>query len=349
VSRETHGPFVPGVNYPWTRFQGKNNYGCDFGRNVWGGHGGVSRNREQVGIDFAAMAAAGARVARWFVFTDGRGGVRWTADGTLEGHAEHFFDDMDAALEIAAAHGVQLCLVLFDHLWMFTSEARDGAGALVFRTHPELFMSAGGRDAVFERLIDPLMTRYGTGGVRADLGAWIHSFDVMNEPDWATAELEPSRDPKKLARPMTLADLRELVRGVADRVHERTRSLVTVGGGRARFASEWDNEAYGLDYLQVHLYLDTRRLASDLDLRTTPCAALRLAKPLVIGEFPANGHFRHPEASAPPTCSMEEYLDYARRGGYLGAWPWSFNGIDEFGAVSRAAFAAWVAGHGPTA
>ena len=46
---------------------------------------------------------------------------------------------------------------------------------------------------------------------------------------------------------------------------------------------------------------------------------------------------------------MEEYLDYARRGGYLGAWPWSFNGIDEFGAVSGAAFAAWVGRHLPAA
>lgn len=236
---------------------------------------------------------------------------------------------------------MQLCLVLFDYLWMFDEEVRDGAGTLLFRTHPEAFTTASGRGRVLERLIEPLLRRYGRGGPRETLGAWIHSFDVMNEPDWVTAELEPSRDPNKLTRPMGLGDLRALVRGVADRVHERTGSLVTVGGGRAKFTSEWDDDAYGLDYLQVHLYLDTRHLARDLDLRTTPVEALRVKRPVVVGEFPANGHFRHPPTFALPTCSMQEYLDYAHRGGYLGAWPWSFNGIDEFGAVDGAALAAW--------
>jgi hypothetical protein len=335
--------FLPGINYPWSRFNGKNNYGCDFGVNIWGSHGGVSAHPDEVRQDFEGIAATGARVARWFVFTDGRGGIRWNADGTFGGPADHLFDDLDAALDIAGQHGVQLCLVLFDFLWMFKSEVRDATGKLLFSTHPELLLSEAGRQQLLSGLIEPVLDRYGRNGPRADLGRHIHSFDVMNEPDWVTAELEPSRDPNKLQRPMMRPDLRSLVRGIADRVHERTDSLVTVGGGRARFASEWDQEVYGLDFLQVHLYLDTRDPERDLDLRTIACEDLGLSKPLLIGEFPGNGHFQHPPAFALPSCSMEEYLAFAQSGGYLGAWPWSFKGIDAFGAVNAATLQAWVA------
>ena len=337
--------FLPGVNYPWSKFNGRNNYGCDFGRNIWGSHAGVSAHRDEVARDFAGIASSGARVARWFVFTDGRAGIRWNADGTLGGPGEHLFDDLDAALAIARAHDVQLCLVLFDYLWMFKTEVRDAAGNAIFTTHPELFTTAVGRHRLLTGLIDPVLERYGSGGPQADLGRYVHSFDVINEPDWVTAGLEPSRDPNKLPKAMMPDDLRHLVRAVADRVHERTPSLVTVGGGRAKFASEWDRADYGLDFIQVHLYLDTRDPRRDLDLRTLTCDELRVAKPVLIGEFPGNGHFQHPPTFALPTCSMEEYLAFAEGGGYFGAWPWSFKGVDGFGAVNASTLFAWIADH----
>jgi hypothetical protein len=341
----TSSRFLPGVNYPWSRFNGRNNYGCDFGRNIWGSHAGVSAHRDEVAQDFAGVASAGAKVARWFVFTDGRSGIHWNADGTFGGTGEHLFDDLDAALAIAGENGVQLCLVLFDYLWMHKTEVRDSSGRLIFSTHPELFTTEAGRQQLLTGLIEPMLERYGTGGPQAHLGRHIHSFDVINEPDWVTAGLQPSRDRNKVPKPMTLDDLRHLVRGIADRVHQRASSLVTVGGGRARFASEWDRDEYGLDFIQVHLYLDTRDPGRDLDLRTVDCSALRVSKPVLIGEFPGNGHFQHPPTFALPTCSMEEYLAFAESGGYLGAWPWSFKGVDGFGAVNGATLLAWVAQH----
>ena len=29
---------IAGINYPWTVVDGRANYGCDFGRNIWNGH-----------------------------------------------------------------------------------------------------------------------------------------------------------------------------------------------------------------------------------------------------------------------------------------------------------------------
>ena len=41
---------------------------------------------------------------------------------------------------------------------------------------------------------------------------------------------------------------------------------------------------------------------------------------------------RHPEGHLSPAYTLEDYLTLARDGGYLGAWPWSFKGVDAFGA-----------------
>ena len=70
-----------GINYPWTVFEGRANYGCDFGRNIWNSHTGVSAHVAEVRADFDAMAGTGLEVVRWFVFTDGRGGVAWNPAG----------------------------------------------------------------------------------------------------------------------------------------------------------------------------------------------------------------------------------------------------------------------------
>src|SRR3954453_20719570 len=87
--------FLPGINYPWTMFDGRPNYGCDFGRNIWGSQAGVTAHIDEVRADFEAMAAIGVEVVRWFLFTDGRGGVRWTADGQVDGFADRTIEDLD--------------------------------------------------------------------------------------------------------------------------------------------------------------------------------------------------------------------------------------------------------------
>src|SRR5688500_11691736 len=93
---------IRGINYPWTIFEGRANYGCDFGRNKWNSHTGVTAHAQDVRDDFAAMSAARLEVARWFVFTDGRGGIGWRAGGHVAGLGPSFDGDMDAARGIGA-------------------------------------------------------------------------------------------------------------------------------------------------------------------------------------------------------------------------------------------------------
>jgi hypothetical protein len=286
---------ISGINYPWTIFQGQPNYGCDFGWNKWDSHAGVTTHLDEVRADFEGMAAAGFEVARWFVFTDGRGGLDWQTSGELAGIADRFTDDMDAAVDVAGTTGVRLCLVLVDFTWLDDPARRAALESTAF----------------IDRVLDPFLDRYGAHDA-------IHSYDVINEPDW---------------RPeWPIENLRAFVGAAADRIHAKSRALVTLGGGRVRSAKEWDDPAYGLDFAQVHSYPDVRYPDRDDSLFGRTAASFGLTKPLLIGECPSDPR-RHPEGHLSPAYTLEDYLALARDGGYLGAWPWSFKGVDAFGPV----------------
>jgi hypothetical protein len=286
---------ITGINYPWTIFAGRPNYGCDFGRNRWDSHAGVTAHLGEVRQDFETMAAAGYQVARWFVFTDGRGGVQWTPNGELAGCADGFADDMDAALDIAANAHVRLCLVLLDFNWLDDAKRRATLESTAF----------------LDRVLDPFLDRFGGH-------AAIHSLDIINEPDWRL-------DAWPLER------LRAFVGAAADRIHARSHALVTLGGGRVRLAREWDEPAYGLDFIQVHSYPDVRFPDRDDTLFGRTAASFELSKPLLIGECPSDPR-THPDGHLSPAYTLDDYLNLAREGGYLGAWPWSYKGVDAFGS-----------------
>lgn len=294
---------IAGINYPWTVVNGRPNYGCDFGRNQWNSHAGVTTHLSEVRADFEAMAAAGFEVARWFVFTDGRGGIEWN-DGALVGLDERFFDDMDAALDISAATGVRVCLVLVDFAWIDDPIKRVALESTKF----------------LDRVLDPFLDRYGRH-------AAIHSLDIINEPDWVTHEL--ATNPERAV--WSLEELRAFVSGASDRIRRKSAALITLGGGQVKFAKEWDDPIYGLDFIQVHSYPDVRYQDRDVSVFGKRAADFGLSKPLLIGECPSNPRL-HPPDHLSPAYTLEDYLNLAREGGYLGAWPWSYKGVDAFGS-----------------
>ena len=53
---------IDGINYPWTIYDGRANYGCDFGRNKWDSHTGVTAHADDVrapeGRDIDAVRTA---------------------------------------------------------------------------------------------------------------------------------------------------------------------------------------------------------------------------------------------------------------------------------------------------
>jgi hypothetical protein len=300
---------IHGINYPWTVFDGRANYGCDFGRNKWNSHTGVTANDAGVRADFAALAAARIEVARWFVFTDGRGGVEWNDAGEIAGIDPLFFSDMDAAIEIASRHGVRLCLVLLDYLWFHDPQRRL---ALLDRQ---------GQSAFLDRVLAPFLDRYGRSPA-------IHSFDLVNEPDWIVAELATDR---RLAA-WPIARLREFAGRMSRHIRQGSNALITLGGGRVGAASEWDRPDYDLDFIQIHSYPDVRYPFREATVFGRAAADFGLSRPLLIGEFPSNPR-HHPPDHLSPAYTVADYLALTRDGGYMGAWPWSFKGTDAFGPV----------------
>ena len=322
----TREPFIHGVNYPWSTDGQTIFYGLDFGatcgdRTSASRHGATqSRAISMTWPVLASSSRAGsysATAARESSYDD---------RGLPAGLDERFFADLDAGLEIARDADIRIDLVLFDHHWLFRgirdTLADPVTGDLLEARLPEgrawILSSQEGHDALFEHVITPLIRRYSDGGGRADLRDQIFAFEFMNEPDFVVDEWERDRSPR-VARALPFAALAAAIARLSDLVHNHSPAIVTLGGARADNLWAWDADALGLDVIELHAYPDTLH-PGDVDVFSTPARALDVRREVILGEF---------RASAP----LDECLEKALAGGYIGAWPWSFSGTDKYGRL----------------
>ncbi len=331
--------YLHGCNYPWSTDGSTIFYGLDFGANVWGSHLGVSTRRAEVARDFAEMAALGFTVARWFVFCDGRAGIVYDDGGLPDGVDAHLFTDLDAALEIARAVDIRLNLVLFDHRLLFAGVRETIAdpvtGALLEGRLPagraRMLLSPSGRDGLMANVLEPLVRRYGPSGERADLAAAVAAYEFMNEPDFVIEEWERDLS-AHVARPLPFEIAGELVANLGELVHAHSTAFTTIAAARLHNLWAWDDDALGIDVLQVHSYPDLKHPERDEDVFGSHAATLGVRRRVILGEFPGDPE-RHPESVSPPEWTLSEYLEFAVASGYAGAWPWSFSGTDAYGRV----------------
>jgi hypothetical protein len=344
--------YLHGCNYPWSTDGTTVFYGMDFGANVWGSHLGVSTRRAAVARDFEAMAALGFAVARWFVFCDGRAGIVYDDRGLPAGPDPHLFADLDAALEIARDAAIRIDFVLLDHRWMFTGVRETIAdpvtGAMLEARLPEgrarVLFSQAGRDRLLDRVVVPLVRRYGHAGERADLAPSVLAFELMNEPDFVIEEWERDLSPH-VRRPLPFEVVAELVSRLSDAIHEHSPALATLGCARVHNLWAWDDDALGVDVLQVHSYPDIRHPERETDVFGTPAAALGVRRGVILGEFPGNAPLQHPDGAVPPETTLDDYLEFAVSAGYAGAWPWSFSGTDAYGKLPEDSLRRFAARH----
>ncbi len=282
--------FLIGANLPWAH------YGIDFGANAWRPGGGVSQGRERAGLEhaFANLAASGVRSVRWFLFCDGRAGIRFADGGRPLGLDEFVFRDVDAALGVANRHGIDIMFTLFDFLWCHAVSATRGvqmggrAGVIRGGAH---------RTALLDCVVRPVLERYGR---EPQIFAW----DIINEPEWIDA--------------VGAGELRAFLADTAALVHSCTQHPVTVGSAGVRWRDRY--AGLGLDFYQVHWY-DSLKRQPPLE---TPIAELDFDRPVLLGEFPTRGSNRSPD----------DIIAAARAAGYFGAFYWSVLAKDECSAWS---------------
>ena len=336
--------FWHGCNYPWSTDGQTVFYGMDFGATIWGDHLGVSTRRAAIARDFDEMAALGLTVVRWFVLGDGRSGIVYDDTGRPRALDPHITGDLDAALEIARDCGLRLVLVMLDHRWAFRGLpdriADPATGALLEARLPhgraEVLRTGDGHDALLAHVLHPLVSRYGTAGVRRDLAETVLAYELMNEPDFIIEEWERDLGPR-VTRPVSFATFSALVARFNAYVHRTSPAWTTIGCARVRNLWAWDDDALGVDVLQLHSYPDTRRPWRDRDVFGLPATKLSTRRPVVLGEFPGDGPHQHPRGVVPPPTTLDDYLEFGVTHGYAGAWPWSFSGTDAYGRLPRPA------------
>ncbi len=281
-------PFLTGANLPWVH------YGIDFGANAWRPEGGVSQPEELAMLDitFARLAASGMSWIRWFLFCDGRAGIRFAPGGRPAGLDDHVFRDVDAAVESAQRHGIRIMFVLLDFLWCDPASIVRG---VQLGGRSQVFGNRELRNALLDTVLSPVLERYGAEPA-------IFAWDIINEPEWI--------------KTIESIEVRGLIDDTARLVHSLTSHPVTVGSAGVRWRENY--VGLGLDFYQVHWY-DNLEQQPRLE---TPVSTLGFDRPVLLGEFPTRGSRR----------TVDDIVGTARAAGYSGALYWSVLSNDESSA-----------------
>jgi hypothetical protein len=288
--------FRKGINLPWIR------YGCDFGANAWQPAGGLAARGvpDTVKRLFDRLAKANAGLVRWFLLTDGRAGIRF--DGTAPAGIDAcLIDDVDAALQLAQATGVQLLFTLFDFHWCHDARIVNG---VQLGGHRRVFSKSDLRAALIENVLTPLLRAVGR---HPHIAGW----DIINEPEWVTGGVTNWA----FWSGMRKRDMRAVIGEIAGFIHVESPHPVTVGSASARWLGLVRN--LPLDFYQVHWY-------DQIEGNGRPDALLArdLDKPVMLGEF----------ATSESRLASAEVLGMAERAGYFAALPWSALADDRFSA-----------------
>ena len=297
-----------GANYAWW------NYATDFGTGGWNKY----TDWNSIESAFADMHASGVRVARWWVFGDGRYSPDFNADGTVSGLDSQFFTDIDRALKMAARQHVYLIPTLVDFLAFNAPYAVNG---VQLSGHANLLTDANAQQSYLDKAVRPLAQHIAASPYRSS----VLAYDVCNEPEGAMAGYWGGAN-------VDTPTMQRFVGQSAQAIHSADASAwVTVGSAQPGWVHLWQN--LGLDFYQIHYYAnaDTNGPGSGLP----SCASLKLDKPCIVGEFPSADASYGLNDTAP--LSAHWYLNTIHDLGYAGALTWSRSVGD--GASNWSAFA----------
>lgn len=286
--------FEVGANLPWV------NYGTDIGANAWAPGGGLAADASARSVLDGALqklADDGVTLVRVFVLCDGRAGIQWQSNEIAAGFDAAVLVDLNVLLEAARRHGLRLILVLLDFGLALDAEV---IGGVQIRGHCDSLRSAAGRDALVDRVLRPIVQRFGQ---HESIFAW----DLFNEPEWLIA-----REPWwKLARVPRRA-MRVFLEQSAACVRAYSRQAMTVGSAHARRPELV--RGLDIDFYQVHWYASFGWPALLNGAR-----AFGHDRPVLLGEC----------SGRDGTYAVKDVLSAAKQSGYASALLWSLLANDD--------------------
>jgi len=269
--------FSYGINYAWK------NYSADFGGLAAWGMNGVAGDTATYQAEFDDMAANGIEVVRWWIFPEfWNDSITFDANGAPNPLGQQAKDDVQAALEIASNSGIRVmfCIFSFDGF----RPTRELYGITMTGIH-DIVTDNSKRAALMSNIVRPLIT----AAAESPHVSALHSWDVINEPEWAITgankygndafaadhELEPiSHDQMEVF----IGDTIKVMRSVTPDIP------VTIGNAAIKWMSAWNNS--DIDFYQPHIY----DWVNDYWPYSRSPAELGFNdKPMIMGEYPVEG------------------------------------------------------------
>jgi hypothetical protein len=285
--------FMHGLNYAWRE------YGGDFG-----GWGRVSDHADEIRAQFQDLSTSGINVVRWWIFpSTASGAIQFDAEALPTGVSAEALEDVNAALAIAAETNMSIQPTLF------TFNNYDRVGRRNSVNLHNTTVSEAGRAMMVENVVRPLLL-----SIQASPNAdRIHSWDVMNEPEWSITP--PAPYGAKAFTPqdkdiVEFADMELFVLGIVHELHLNSDAPVTVGSSSPKWVAAWQH--VGLDFYTVHIYGTDDAI---YPWGTRP-ENYGLDKPVVLGEFPLSGL---------GSTSYDAVASTAFDLGYIGVMGWAMN------------------------
>lgn len=286
TSREPEQTFQPIVNLPWL------NYGQDFGQVSPWSWIGASKNRATLEVTFARLRQGGVQCVLWFLLCDGRS-LDIDRNGYVKGVGSKFFEDYDAALEVARKHRLGIIWVLIDHYFMYPPKEDNGASLF---GNADIIEQSDKRQSFLSNALEPILRRY---PYESQIVGWV----LINEPENAIKQGYISTEAIQTFT-------HEAARLIRQATHRQPVSIASTD--LESLVESSGKHAGTLDFIIFHHY---EQFLPPPAPWVRDLMAAGEDKPIYIGEFDIDN----------PSVPIAQFVRWTQAIGYAGVWPWSAN------------------------
>ena len=280
---ELQEDFSYGINYAWK------NYAGDFGGIEGWAKEGVASDPEPYRTELRDMAAHGIKVVRWWVWPEfWTDAISFDANGAPLPLAQSAIDDGLKALELADEAGLRIMFCLFSFDGFRPSRESFGIKMTGYR---DIVIDDDRRKALMDNVITPFARALQNSPHRDSL----HSWDVINEPEWAVTGINKNGDPSGLGgdRFDPDGDLEHISHDQMETFLGDTIKVLraetpdiplSIGSAALKWATAWKN--MDVDFYQTHIY---DWVNAFWPYSSSPADFGLDDKPLMMGEYPVEG------------------------------------------------------------